>query len=144
MPELNEDYICKLYDINDAQRDKIRFTISQTKPLIDVEDCSADETPAEMWDISIIYDGKVMLPISTAEGLMFIDRVYLNPFVDMPNETMALALRKDFKGTPYFAVKFGMIAYGFICAYEIVDEDFVRQLKSLYIESNMILKNKKG
>lgn len=73
-----------------------------------------------------------------------IDRVYLNPFVDMPNETMALALRKDFKGTPYFAVKFGMIAYGFICAYEIVDEDFVRQLKSLYIESDMILKNKKG
>lgn len=144
LPELNEDYICKLYDINDAQRDKIRFTISQTKPLIDVEDCSADETPAEMWDISIIYDGKVMLPISTAEGLMFIDRVYLNPFVDMPNETMALALRKDFKGTPYFAVKFGMIAYGFICAYEIVDEDFVRQLKSLYIESDMILKNKKG
>lgn len=141
---LNEDYICKLYDINDAQRDKIRFTISQTKPLIDVEDCSADETPAEMWDISIIYDGKVMLPISTAEGLMFIDRVYLNPFVDMPNETMALALRKDFKGTPYFAVKFGMIAYGFICAYEIVDEDFVRQLKSLYIESDMILKNEKG
>lgn len=144
LPELNEDYICKLYDINDAQRDKIRFTISQTKPLIDVEDCSADETPAEMWDISIIYGGKVMLPISTAEGLMFIDRVYLNPFVDMPNETMALALRKDFKGTPYFAVKFGMIAYGFICAYEIVDEDFVRQLKSLYIESDMILKNKKG
>lgn len=32
LPELNEDYICKLYDINDAQRDKIRFTISQTKP----------------------------------------------------------------------------------------------------------------
>ena len=92
LPELNEDYICKLYDINDAQRDKIRFTISQTKPLIDVEDCSADETPAEMWDISIIYDGKVMLPISTAEGLMFIDRVYLNPFVDMPNKTMTLAL----------------------------------------------------
>lgn len=83
LPTLNEDYICKLYDINDAQRDKIRFTISQTKPLIDVEDCSADETPAEMWDISIIYDGKVMLPISTAEGLMFIDRVYLNPFVDL-------------------------------------------------------------
>lgn len=75
---------------------------------------------------------------------MFIDRVYLNPFVDMPNETMALALRKDFKGTPYFAVKFGMIAYGFICAYEIVDEEFVRQLKSLYIESDVILKNKKG
>lgn len=131
-------------DSNDAQRDKIRFTISQTKPLIDVEDCSADETPAEMWDISIIYDGKVMLPISTAEGLMFIDRVYLNPFADMPNETMALALRKDIKGTPYFAVKFGMITYSFICAYEIVDEDFVRQLKSLYIESDMILKNKKG
>jgi hypothetical protein len=55
LPELNEDYICKLYDINDAQRDKIRFTISQTKPLIDVEDCSADETLAEMWDISALY-----------------------------------------------------------------------------------------
>lgn len=85
LPELNEDYICKLYDINDAQRDKIRFTISQTKPLIDVEDCSADETPAEMWDISIIYDGKVMLPISTAEGLMFIDRVYLYMTQMKPN-----------------------------------------------------------
>ncbi len=35
----------------------------------------------------------------------------------------------------------GMIAYGFIYAYEIVDEDFVRQLKSLYIQSDMILKN---
>lgn len=144
LPQLNEDYICKLYDINDAQRDKIRFTISQTKPLIDVEDCSADETPAEMWDISIIYDGKVMLPISTAEGLMFIDRTYLNPFTDTPNETMMLTLRKDIKGTPYFAVEFGMVAYGFICAYEIVDDDFVKQLRSLYFESEIILKNKKG
>ena len=58
LPELNEDYICKLYDINDAQRDKIRFTISQTKPLIDVEDCSADETPAEMCLYCADYNAK--------------------------------------------------------------------------------------
>lgn len=37
-----------------------------------------------------------------------------------------------------------MVAYGFICAYEIVDDDFVKQLRSLYFESEIILKNKKG
>ena len=125
LSEITQDIIKCNLNINKATNDLLQMLQELCG------DCSADETPAEMWDISIIYDGKVMLPISTAEGLMFIDRVYLNPFVDMPNETMALALRKDFKGTPYFAVKFGMIAYGFICAYEIVDEDFVRQLKSL-------------
>lgn len=35
LPLLNENYICKLYDINDAQRDKITFIIAKGKPEID-------------------------------------------------------------------------------------------------------------
>lgn len=31
LPLLNENYICKLYDINDAQRDKITFIIAKGK-----------------------------------------------------------------------------------------------------------------
>ena len=120
LPLLNENYICKLYDINDAQRDKITFIIA------------------------IAYNGKILLPISTSEGLMFIDRTYLSPFADMPQQEMSLTLRYNSKSVPYFAIKFGMIAYGFIAACEIVDENLVNSLKALYIESEMILKNEKG
>lgn len=144
LPLLNENYICKLYDINDAQRDKITFIIAKGKPEIDVNDSTADESLAEMWDIEIAYNGKILLPISTSEGLMFIDRTYLSPFADMPQQEMSLTLRYNSKSVPYFAIKFGMIAYGFIAACEIVDENLVNSLKALYIESDMILKNKKG
>lgn len=144
LPQLNENYICKLYDINDVQRDKITFIIAKGKPEIDVNDSTADESLAEMWDIEIAYNGKILLPISTSEGLMFIDRTYLSPFADMPQQEMSLTLRYNSKSVPYFAIKFGMIAYGFIAACEIVDENLVNSLKALYIESDMILKNKKG
>ena len=73
-----------MYYINDAQRDKITFIIAKGKPEIDVNDSTADESLAEMWDIEIAYNGKILLPISTSEGLMFIDRTYLSPFADMP------------------------------------------------------------
>lgn len=85
--------------------------------------------------------GKLNLGPFLANGYRYITISNLYKLI-RPNTSATL--RKDFKGTPYFAVKFGMIAYGFIRAYEIVDEDFVRRLKSLYIESDMILKNKKG
>lgn len=84
----------------------------------------------------IFLNEKVLIFALVAEQLVYIKH--------RKNTQYFNKSKVESKETPYFAVKFGMIAYGFICAYEIVDEDFVRQLKSLYIESDMILKNKKG
>lgn len=143
LPNLNEDYICKLYDITDAQRDKIAFDIVKGAPGVDVSDSTADETPAEMWDIRLSYNGATIIPIATDEGTMFINQLYLKPFTDMPQNDMQITKRVC-GNMRYFCIKFGMLAYGFIAPMNIVTKDFVAKLERLYNQSKIILINQRN
>lgn len=142
LPPLNADWICNLYDINDNQRDKMQINVFYQKPPIDVEDKCENESETEIWKLRIGRDDTILMPISTELGLMFLDTKYLTPFSDMPRNNMTLTLRKSRAGVPYFAVKFGLFAYGFIAAYDIKDEDFTEELKNLYAGWLMLLNNK--
>jgi len=53
LPMLTEDSICKLYDINDTQRNKCCFEFFVGTPPILVSDSDPNESDAEMWDITI-------------------------------------------------------------------------------------------
>ena len=54
LPELDEDYICQLYDINDSQREKIHFKINEPLPYeYCFDDAIPDESAALLHDINI-------------------------------------------------------------------------------------------
>lgn len=139
LPALTEDSICKLYDINDTQRSRCIFNFFAGNPPIPVSDSTSDETYAEMWDITIAIKDKIVIPISTEAGILFIDRKYLNPFADMPNDDMRLTIRENAKGKRYVCVKFGLIAYAFIAPVDILDDEFVNKLGELYSQSRVAL-----
>ena len=144
LPILNEDYICRLYDITDSQRNKIVFNIFKGMPEINVSDSSEIETPAAMWDITLNYNGTTIIPIATDEGVMFINSIYFKPFADMPQNEMQITKRVDERATPYFCIKFGLLAYGFIYPTKIVDIEFVEKIKKLYEQSKIILQNQRN
>ena len=67
LPELDEEFICQLYDINDKQREKIRFAIDEPLPFgYEFADTDPAETVTQIMDFSIKMDGcGVLLPIVT-------------------------------------------------------------------------------
>lgn len=144
LPKLNEDYICRLYDITDSQRNKIEFNIFERLPAMDLSDVTDSETPAAIWDISLIYNGANIIPITTDEGVMFINQLYLKPFTDMPQNEMQITKRVDESSTPYFCIKFGMVAYGFIYPIQVVNKEFVKKIQSLYEQSKIVLLNQRS
>lgn len=141
LPLLTEENVCRLYDITDAQRDKIAFNFIAGNPPFDVSDSTATETDAEMWDISIAFDGFVLIPVTTEEGIVFIERGYLTPLSDMPENEMTLTRRTDILGNTYIVVKFGLIAYAFIAPVKTINPNFVNKLEKLYNQTRIALIN---
>lgn len=141
LPLLTEESVCRLYDINDSRRDKISFNFIAGNPLFDVADITAEETEAVMWNISIAFDGYVLIPVSTEEGILFIEREYLKPLSDMPENEMTLTMRTDIRGEHYICVKFGLIAYAFIAPVKAINQSFVNNLEKLAAQTRMALIN---
>lgn len=120
LPMLTEDSICKLYDINDTQRNKCCFEFFVGTPPILVSDSDPNESDAEMWDITIAIKDKIVIPISTEEGILFVDIKYLAPFTDMPNGDMRLTIRGG------------------------INDEFVNKIEKLYSQSKIALSNSGG
>ena len=139
LPMLTEDSICKLYDINDTQRNKCCFEFFVGTPPILVSDSDPNESDAEMWDITIAIKGKTVMPISTEAGILFIDKKYLSPLTDMQNENMRLTIRESVSGKRYVCVKFGLIAYAFIAPVDVINDEFVNKIEKLYSQSRVAL-----
>ncbi len=144
LPMLTEDSICKLYDINDTQRNKCCFEFFVGTPPILVSDSIPNESDAEMWDITIAIKDKIVIPISTEEGILFVDIKYLAPFTDMPNGDMRLTIRDGINGKKYVCVKFGLIAYAFIAPVDVINDEFVNKIEKLYSQSKIALSNSGG
>lgn len=142
-PMLNNDYICNMYDITDSQKDKIFFKSEKELPThFNFNDTDETETQTKINDaMSIIYSGKILLPVETERGLKFIENQYLLPFADINKNDLSLTLRITQNGQEYFAVKEGLLLYGLISPDEVINDDFVNQLNHLYKLSELCLEN---
>lgn len=144
LPELTEECICRLYDIKDTQREKIKFFINRNKPVdINFEDMDGSESDTEAMNIGVVIDGiGVCLPIMTEEGLMFIERRYLEPLFDVQQNDIFIKLRRSKEGINYLAVKVGLLLFAVILPVEITDE-FVVKLGDLYSAAIAANENRK-
>lgn len=117
---------------------------AKNKDIAAYADSDPNESDAEMWDITIAIKDKIVIPISTEEGILFVDIKYLAPFTDMPNGDMRLTIRDGINGKKYVCVKFGLIAYAFIAPVDVINDEFVNKIEKLYSQSKIALNNLGG
>lgn len=144
LPELGEESICRLYDISDKQREKIHFQIGTDAPGILVKgNCDPSETEAEPMDMDINLSGLgLCTPFRTEQGVAFIQRTFLTPLSDIPDEELLFFCRIGVDKTPYIAVKVGLLLYAVIATVKI-SEKTVDDLHNLYFAAKTAVENQK-
>lgn len=97
LPLLNEDSLCRMFDISEKQRDNIYFDHAEWRDIINVEDTDPDETKAEEMELGIVRNGRQQVPLMGRDGIVFIDGKYLSPLEDEIDMLM-LFERKNARG----------------------------------------------
>lgn len=133
IPRLNEDSLCRMFDISESQRDNL--IIEQAKVLEGIcwGDTDANESKAEGMELGLIYEGRELLPLMSREGIIFLDKKYLSPF-DSEGEYIGLYQRKTLYGQVYIAVKAGLLIRGVIFPVEAASDKLINQLGDLFRE----------
>lgn len=131
LPYMQENNLFTLFDITDKQQEKIYFRHEQlpTK-AINFEDMDPNENILDREKLTIGHAGKVLRPLQTRRGLVFIDTAQLQPLADLV-DTLELYERETEAGGTYIAAKSGFMLVGVIMPYNIVEKGFVEQVESL-------------
>lgn len=129
-PWFDRESLCATYDIDDAVREKIRFTEGEAPSTLCFETSDQTESAAKSDGMTIGYGGDILRPVHTEQGVMFINEKYLAPFA---GDDADIYVRYMKGGTPYFAVKRGFMLYGIIMPV-VVGENFADELKQLVRE----------
>ena len=87
---------------------------------INFEDTDADEKPIEGAALSIVYSGKILKPLQTRRGLVFIESRYLSPVSDVL-EVLELYERITTGGTPYIVAKAGLLLQAVIMPFDVIN-----------------------
>lgn len=113
MPELTEELICQLYDISDKQRENIHFDIDRPCPdMLCFNDNDINEEYVDCPDIGLdINSFGVCLPFAGTYGFAVIPEKYLSLLMDVQSDSIFFCMRVTEDGSPYIAVKIGMILY---------------------------------
>lgn len=145
LPVLTEEYICSLYDISDKQRDKIHFKINTKAPAtLCLDDTDLKEVQVMPKNLGVSLSGiGLCVPFMTDEGIVFIQRQYLEPLLDVPENEMLFYSRHDSNGKQYIAVKIGLLLNAVIASVTIND-DIVNELRLIYGAAKMANDNQKN
>lgn len=131
LPYMQENNLFTLFDITDKQRDKIFFRHEQLPTeAINFEDVDANESMLDREKLTIGHAGRVLRPLQTRRGLVFIDTAQLSPLADLA-DTLELYERQTGSGGTYIAAKSGFMLMGVVMPYNIIEKGFVEQLETV-------------
>lgn len=143
LPRMEEENVFTLFDIPEKKQDKIRFEHKRSLPeFFDFSDTTDDEIALEFGTISIYKRGRILSPLKTSLGIVYINEKYLKPFSDSENGVQ-LFERHTPDGAIYIAVKEGFLLTGIILPYDIVTPEFVEELKTIYKLSALAADNRR-
>lgn len=143
LPHLNEDNLCRMFDISEGQRDNIIIKQTKAPDSICWEDTNMDESEAKDMEPGLIYEGRELLPLMTREGIIFIDKKYLSPF-NGEGEYIRLYRRRTSEGQAYIAVKAGLMIRGVIFPVDVVSDKLVNCLGDMLRECRRATEKAKG
>jgi len=130
LPELNDDYIYAIFDIPEKKQKKMSYRRQGMPPSISVADSVPNENMLDPPKFDISVAGRILRPLKTQRGLIFIDTKYLLPLADA-DDYLELYERISTDGKLYVAVKNGFMLMAVILPYKIVTEDFVENMEEL-------------
>lgn len=131
LPPLDEKSLFAMFDISEDDRSKYYFKADGELGNISLDDVNINEEPIERNMFWLHRDGRVLEPLKTSNGIVFIDCKYLKPFA---KEAVCVELyeRKTLSGATYIAVKSGFMLAGIILPHKVINEIFVQQCEHLY------------
>lgn len=127
LPPLDTESVLTIFDVPEKDRDKYIVRTMGIPEGINFEDTDADEKPIEGEALSIVYSGKVLKPLQTRRGLVFIESRYLSPVLDV----LELYERITTGGTPYIVAKAGLLLQAVIMPLDVINQQFVESLQRL-------------
>ncbi len=139
LPKMSQENIFTMFDIPEDKKDKYYFAEQRLPQNINFADIDGTEHALKRGNILLSVSGRVLEPLITSQGIVYINAKYLKPFDDI--ETVVLYERTTTEGEIYIAVKQGMLCSGIIKPQPIISERFVSQLKSLYELTDVALSN---
>jgi hypothetical protein len=143
MPTLTEDNIPVIFDITEKQLEKIHITQTAASDGINFTDTDKKEILLEREKTTMGYAGRVVRPLLTSTGLVFIDDDYLSPLADVADE-LELYERHDTSGGIYITAKVGLMIAGVILPLNIIDEKLVDYMETLAAKCRAALNMKGG
>lgn len=138
LPILDEETLCAVFDISEKQLKNTSVRRLEMSPALNVDDTDPAERVLQDDDFSIIYGGAELKPLKTRKGIIFIQQKYLSPLDDVL-DVVQLYERATPDGTPYIAVKAGLLIAAVIFPYSVVNEKFVNRLEEVARESRRAL-----
>lgn len=142
MPSFTEVSLQRICDIGDKQWESIYFDEAEMPEGFNFGDYDECESRCKEGSMAIAYRGRMITPVHTEEGILFIDGKYLEPFSDTPERE--LYLRETGSGVKYFAVKLGLLIYGVIMPYKDINEEFTKSLGKVYENCRVAAANEQG
>lgn len=140
LPHLSQENIFTMFDIPEDKRDKYYFEQRDGLPSgLCFDDTVESEQPITRGMISIVLHGRILEPLQTSVGILYINQRYLAPFDDAKNG-IELYERADANGRIYIVVKDGMLLCGVILPVFLQGED-LKVLKKLAELSDVTLMN---
>lgn len=130
LPLLDENNVCAMFDIPEKKRKKCRSKRQPVSEVYSLEDWAQGERALnDNWP-TVEYDGRIVKPLSTNDGMTFIQDKYLAPLEDIA-DYLRLFERVDTDGNKYIVAKNGMEIAAIIMPFDIINAGFVEELENL-------------
>ena len=129
LPYMDEENIYSMFDISAKQQEKIIFRHGPAPEGINLDDVDPTERRLSDDGLSVVYDGGILKPLQTRNGISFIQNKYLSPLEDVI-EMVQLYERATPQGTPYIVAKTGFFLAAVIMPY-VISKKFADELEEL-------------
>lgn len=138
LPLLDEDTLCRMFDIPQKRREKMSIRRIPKPDGISMDDTVMGEYKTERMEPGIIHGGRNLIPLMGRKGIIFIQEKYLSPLEDeggIPD----FHERETPAGQSYIAVKMGMWIRAVIFPVEPAGDELVKQLGDLQRECKRVM-----
>lgn len=124
LPTFTADNLFQLMGVAEDKKEK--FTLYENGFDIALDDLLKTDEDAQQSRLHINYGLDEYIPVSTSQGLVFIDGKYLEPAYDMPQ--LRLYERSSRSGDLYIVVKSGMWIFAVIEPTRVLSPEIVAEL----------------
>lgn len=106
LPYMDEENIYSMFDIPAKKQEKITFRHQRAPEEFNLSDTDPTERRISEENLSVVYDGGVLKPLQTRNGITFIQSRYLAPLEDVA-DMVQLYERRTPQGATYIVAKTG-------------------------------------